>query len=351
MAASPKVPDGAAIAPEEAVYSDAELSTFSQNVQALESRLFRIELALQVKPIDHNRINVYLGEIGSIMQETQQQSRRAYEINGESDPNVQRLLTLAPRMVEIQRIAALEIASYEGNISSLAAEKVAAEARFGARMAALDAVNARIKTAVTDDDKLQAMAAYQAYLKEHSGLEHPVPLDDGSAPPGDDYESPVADKVDSDLLNDEDKNMNAPSREEFDAKILASEARMETRVTRIEGSINTYLARSDGIEKSILLLSQQAAKAAQDAAQAAAQAAQQATGIKTTLWVTALTTILSVLAMAISLYFATQSSNIGIVQATLAAFESGKSHGEKSGSEVTPVTPADQSPAASKDAK
>ena len=40
--------------------------------------------------------------------------------------------------------------------------------------------------------------------------------------------------------------MNAPTRDEIDAKLQASEARMDGRVTRIEGKIDAFMATIDG---------------------------------------------------------------------------------------------------------
>lgn len=116
------------------------------------------------------------------------------------------------------------------------------------------------------------------------------------------------------------REMNAPTREEFDAKLEAIEARMDGRVARIEGKIDSFLAQLQGNEKAMQLLAEKAAMAAQTAGDAANRAG----GIKSTLWITSITTILSVLGIALAAYFGTQQSNIGIVQSTIAAFESGR---------------------------
>ncbi|MGZ8315983.1 MAG: hypothetical protein ACXW3B_12520 [Telluria sp.] len=288
-----------------------------------------------------SRLGILLGELLSLSEEAEKQQQIASKEVGLTDPTLLRLnIIIARKFPQALKAADALRNKRAADVAGTTAQRVELPELSAEIQEALSNVNAAIAKAGQAYDHQGALlkAAYRSAI--HLDQAQPAAISAVS------YESPVADQVDTDLLKDEDEIMNAPSREEFDAKILASEARMETRVARIEGSINTYLARSEGIEKSILLLSQQAAQAAQDAS----HYAQQATGIKTTLWVTTLTTVLSVLAIAISMYFATQSSNIGIVQATLAAFESGKSNGEKSRGDAEPGTAATQSKATSKDA-
>src|SRR5471032_2876965 len=95
---------------------------------------------------------------------------------------------------------------------------------------------------------------------------------------------------------------------------------MDTRVASIEGKIDAFLAQSEGTAKLIEAISLRAAVAAESAAKSADRAG----GLKATLWITSLTTILSVVGIVLAAYFGTQQSNIGIVQSTIAAFESGR---------------------------
>jgi hypothetical protein len=143
-----------------------------------------------------------------------------------------------------------------------------------------------------------------------------------------------------------DDSMNTPTREEFNLKFEAMEVKMDGRVASIEAKINAFLDRTDANEKILSLRIDQAVTAAENASGAAdrassaadraASSAERSGGLKSTMWLTSITTILAVLGIALAAYFGTQQSNIGIVQATIAAFESGKS----SGGNKEPSTPA-----------
>jgi hypothetical protein len=123
------------------------------------------------------------------------------------------------------------------------------------------------------------------------------------------------------------QNMTDLSREELDAKLQTIEARMDSRVARIEGKIDAFLERAAGSERATALTAENTRllmERATDAAERAQAAATEASGLKHTLWITSVTTILSIVAVVIGAYYASQQSNIGIVQSTIAAFESGK---------------------------
>ncbi|VVE79354.1 hypothetical protein PSP31120_02191 [Pandoraea sputorum] len=107
--------------------------------------------------------------------------------------------------------------------------------------------------------------------------------------------------------------MNAPTREEFEAKLETIEARMDGRVARIEGKIDAFIAQSAERDKRIELLAVSAAKSAEQAAT-----------LKSNMWLAALTVVLAVIGTVVAAYFATQSSNIGIAQAVTAAFQQGQ---------------------------
>jgi hypothetical protein len=128
--------------------------------------------------------------------------------------------------------------------------------------------------------------------------------------------------------------MNSPSREEFQATIQASEARMDARVATAMGKIDTLAAQLVANEANMGRIAERAAAASERAAAAseqaaaaaerAARAAVDAGGLKSTMWLTSITTILAVLGIAFAAYFGTQASNIGIVGSTISAFEAGR---------------------------
>ena len=119
---------------------------------------------------------------------------------------------------------------------------------------------------------------------------------------------------------DDHKSMNAVTREEIDARLETIEVKMDSRIASIAGKIDAFLVRAEGHEKVLELIGQKAA----DAAQSAAASADRASGLKGTMWLTSITTIIAVLGIAFAAYFGTQQSNIGIVQAVIAAVDSTK---------------------------
>lgn len=74
--------------------------------------------------------------------------------------------------------------------------------------------------------------------------------------------------------------------------------------------------------------SEKAARNAEELARRADAAAERIAGLNRSFWLSTLTgsvtMILSVIAIAVGSYFATQRSNLGIVQTTLAAFQQGQ---------------------------
>lgn len=114
--------------------------------------------------------------------------------------------------------------------------------------------------------------------------------------------------------------MSTPTREEFEARIETVEARMETRVERIEGRINAFLAQAEERERRL----EERDKRIETIAASAAKSAEQAVNLKTNMWLAALTVIIFVVGTVVAAYFATQSSNIGITQTTIAAFQQGQ---------------------------
>ncbi|KAF3997480.1 hypothetical protein [Glaciimonas immobilis] len=131
------------------------------------------------------------------------------------------------------------------------------------------------------------------------------------------------------------KPMTDITRQEFDAKFEAREARLDARIdavtnkmdasiSAITNKMDLFLVRSEAAEKLSIARHDNSEKILQQMLTHVAAAADRTTGLKSTLWVTSLTTILAVFALALAAYFGTQQSNIGISQITISAFESGK---------------------------
>jgi len=122
--------------------------------------------------------------------------------------------------------------------------------------------------------------------------------------------------------------VNSPSREEFEARVEAAEARMDARVAKIESKIDQYIVLGNERDIQREKLQVERDKRIDMLVERATQSAEKAEGLKSTLWVTAITTIVAVaLAVAgttISSFYATQSSNLAIVQTTISAFQQGQ---------------------------
>jgi len=154
------------------------------------------------------------------------------------------------------------------------------------------------------------------------------------------------------------------SRQEFDARIETIEtrmdarvanietieARMDARVANIENKIDQYIAfsaerdaeralqdrekeasrnlRDREKEASRALLDQQREKRLEERDRRLEKLAESAEGLKSTIWLAAVTTMVTValafFGTAISSFYATQSSNLAIVQATISAFQQGQ---------------------------
>jgi hypothetical protein len=146
-----------------------------------------------------------------------------------------------------------------------------------------------------------------------------------------------------------DRDMNAPTREEFNAKLEATEARMDARITSASGKIDTLVAQMAANEAGMSRLSERAVAASERAALAseqaaaaaerAAAAAVDAGGLKSTMWITSITTILAVVGIAFAAYFGTQSSNLSIVGSTISAFEAGRATGDASRADDSATKP------------
>ncbi len=107
------------------------------------------------------------------------------------------------------------------------------------------------------------------------------------------------------------------TRNEFNAEIKAIEARTDSKVAEIRGDIKaltvemrSYMAEGRERDKRLELIATKAEKAAESAS-----------NIKGHLWAAVLAVILAIA----SSYFATQASNIGIMQLMTSAYQQGQS--------------------------
>ena len=109
----------------------------------------------------------------------------------------------------------------------------------------------------------------------------------------------------------------APTREEFQRTIEASEARMDARVARLEGKIDAFMAaqevRDAERDKRLDLMLSTAVKAEERSA-----------NTKGVVVTTAVASTLTILIAIIGTYFAAQQSSIGIAQLVAQVYQQGQ---------------------------
>ncbi|RQZ50904.1 hypothetical protein DIE17_03770 [Burkholderia sp. Bp9099] len=128
-----------------------------------------------------------------------------------------------------------------------------------------------------------------------------------------------------------DTEMNTPSREEFQARLEAIEARMDARVAKIEGRIDAFIAQAEERDKRVSATMEERDRRMEERdkriemlASRSTQAAESASTLKANMWLAALTVVIAVVGTVIAAYFATQSSNIMIEQTAISAFQQGQ---------------------------
>lgn len=147
--------------------------------------------------------------------------------------------------------------------------------------------------------------------------------------------------VDSTVQFEDDQPMTNISREELNDKLSLVEQRMDSRVEKISSKVDLLTLKIDGYSARVAA----AAEGAEKASERAAAAADRAGGLKTTMYVTAISSFLSVVAIAVGLFYATQASNVSFMQTTLAAVAEGRA--QMAVPSVAPPTPSpSQAPAA-----
>jgi len=135
---------------------------------------------------------------------------------------------------------------------------------------------------------------------------------------------------DSALLRDA-RVMNDISREEFNAKLEAIEARMDSRIESVSSKIDGFLATQAAVQverdkaqverdRRLEMLAERAAKAAEGAEEAAKQAAT----VKANYWAAVVVQLLAVVAILVGAYYANQANVLGAMQTTMGAFTLGK---------------------------
>lgn len=119
-------------------------------------------------------------------------------------------------------------------------------------------------------------------------------------------------------------DMSTLTREEFEARIETVETRMDARIQRIEDRFDSFAREQSvrDVEREKRL--EERDKRIESIALSAADSAGKAANLKTNMWLAALTVIIFVVGTVVAAYFATQSSNIGITQTTIAAFQQGQ---------------------------
>ena len=129
--------------------------------------------------------------------------------------------------------------------------------------------------------------------------------------------------------------MSTPTREEFEARIEAVEARMDARVAAIGARLDEYTARADERMQGFLAMSAERDKRVDECfaerdkrfdllVQRVDAALERTSHLATHVWLATLTVILAVAGTVVGAYYATQSSHIGVTQAVISAFQQGQ---------------------------
>jgi len=140
--------------------------------------------------------------------------------------------------------------------------------------------------------------------------------------------------------------MSTPTREEFEARIEAVEARMDARVAAIGARLDEYTARADERMQGFLAMSAERDKRVDERfaerdkrvdecfaerdkrfdllVQRVDAALERTSHLTTHVWLATLTVILAVAGTVVGAYYATQSSHIGVTQAVISAFQQGQ---------------------------
>lgn len=129
--------------------------------------------------------------------------------------------------------------------------------------------------------------------------------------------------------------MSTPTREEFEARIEAVEARMDARVAAIGARLDEYTARADERMQGFLAMSAERDKRVDECfaerdkrfdllVQRVDAALERTSHLTTHVWLATLTVILAVAGTVVGAYYATQSSHIGVTQAVISAFQQGQ---------------------------
>lgn len=136
--------------------------------------------------------------------------------------------------------------------------------------------------------------------------------------------------------------MTSVTRDEFEARIEAVEARMDARIAAAIARLDAFEARAEEREQRLLEMFAERDKRVDERFnerdkrlderdkrlellyQQAAAAAQSASTLKTHMWLASSTVVLAVVGTVVGAYYATQSSHLGMAQVVISAFQQGQ---------------------------
>ena len=165
--------------------------------------------------------------------------------------------------------------------------------------------------------------------------------------------------------------MTSVTRDEFEARIEAVEARMDARIAAAIARLDAFEVRAEEREQRLLTMFAERDKRLDERDkrfderfnerdkrlderdkrlellyQQAAAAAQSASTLKAHMWLATSTVVLAVVGTVVGAYYATQSSHLGMAQAVISAFQQGQANAgavhQAVGCRASNKKPADQ---------
>jgi hypothetical protein len=129
--------------------------------------------------------------------------------------------------------------------------------------------------------------------------------------------------------------MSTPTREEFEARIEAVEARMDARVAAIGARLDEYSARADERMQGLTAMFAERDKRFfeqienmnrrfDDRDKRIDAALQRISHLSTHMWMVGATFVLASAATVVGAYYAAQSSHLGVTQTVISAFQQGQ---------------------------
>lgn len=132
--------------------------------------------------------------------------------------------------------------------------------------------------------------------------------------------------------------MTSVTRDEFEARIEAVEARMDARIAAAIARLDAFEVRAEEREQRLLAMFAERDKRLDERDkrlderdkrlellyQQAAATAQSASTLETHMWLATSTVVLAVMGTVVGTYYATQSSHLGMAQVVISAFQQGQ---------------------------